>query len=114
MAILPIDPSIANAGSSEWSIGSVGTPSDMTQLDTTATQPAGGQGFGGMLTNAISSLEQTQTDAAGASQSLVAGTATDPTQVVMSVERARLAMQLASQIRNKAVEAYTDIFHTQV
>ena len=39
---------------------------------------------------------------------------TDPTQVVMSVERARLAMQLASQIRGKAVEAYTDIFHTQV
>jgi len=33
---------------------------------------------------------------------------------VMSVERARLAMQMASQIRTKAVEAYTDIFHTQV
>jgi flagellar hook-basal body complex protein FliE len=114
MAILPIDPSIASAGSSEWSVGSVGTPNDISQLDQTATQPAGGQGFGGMLTNAISSLEKTQTDAAGASQSLIAGTATDPTQVVMSVERARLAMQLASQIRNKAVEAYTDIFHTQV
>ena len=115
MAILPIDPSIANAGS-EWSVGSVGTPSDLSQLDQTV-QPAGagGQGgFGGMLTNAISSLEKSQTDAAGASQSLVAGTATDPTQVVMAVERARLGMQLASQIRNKAVEAYTDIFHTQV
>ena len=32
----------------------------------------------------------------------------------MSVERARLEMQLASQIRTKAVEAYTDVFHTQV
>jgi flagellar hook-basal body complex protein FliE len=67
-----------------------------------------------MLSDAISSLEQTQTDAAGASQALATGTATDPTQVVMAVERARLSMQLASQIRNKAVEAYTDIFHTQV
>jgi flagellar hook-basal body complex protein FliE len=67
-----------------------------------------------MLTNAISSLEQTQADAAKASQSLVNGTATDPTQVVMAVERARLSMQLASQIRNKAVEAYSDVFHTQV
>jgi flagellar hook-basal body complex protein FliE len=113
MAILPIDPSIVSPAASEWSVGSVGTPGDISQLDQ-AAQPANGQGFGGMLTNAISSLEQTQTDAAGASQSLVAGTATDPTQVVMSVERARLAMQLASQIRNKAVEAYTDIFHTQV
>ena len=34
--------------------------------------------------------------------------------VVMTIERARLAMQLASQVRTKAVEAYTDIFHTQV
>jgi flagellar hook-basal body complex protein FliE len=111
MPIPPINPT-----GSEWSIGGISTPADISQLDQTApaTQPAGTQGFGGMLSNAISSLEQTQTDAAGASQSLIAGTATDPTQVVMSVERARLAMQLASQIRNKAVEAYTDIFHTQV
>ncbi len=32
----------------------------------------------------------------------------------MAVERAQLAMQLASQIRTKAVEAAKDIFHTQV
>ena len=108
MAIAPINPT-----GSEWSVGSVGAPNDLSQLDQ-AAPATNGQGFGGMLTNAISSLEQTQTDAACASQSLVAGTATDPTQVVMSVERARLAMQLASQIRGKAVEAYTDIFHTQV
>ena len=56
----------------------------------------------------------TQSQAATASQSLVDGTATDPSAVVMQVERAQLAMQLASQIRTKATEAYTDIFHTQV
>jgi flagellar hook-basal body complex protein FliE len=67
-----------------------------------------------MLTNALTSLEKTQTDAAQASQSLVDGTATDPTQVVMAVERARLSMQLASQIRTKGVEAFQDVFHTQV
>jgi flagellar hook-basal body complex protein FliE len=108
MAIPPIDPSMSIAGP-EWSIGGVG---QVEQLDQAGQQAS--QGFGGMLTNAITSLEHTQTDAAKASQSLVDGTATDPTQVVMSVERARLAMQLASQIRSKAVEAYTDIFHTQV
>ena len=105
MAIPPVDPSFAVNGP-EWGVGPVGP----------LEQPAAGseQGFGGMLSNAISSLEKTQTQAAEASQSLVAGTATDPTQVVMAVERARLSMQMASQIRNKAVEAYTDIFHTQV
>jgi flagellar hook-basal body complex protein FliE len=105
MPIPPIDPSMSVTGP-EWSVGSVQAPSEAGQ---------GGQGgFGGMLTNAISSLQQTQTDAAQASQALVSGTATDPTQVVMAVERARLSMQMASQIRGKAVEAYNDIFHTQI
>jgi flagellar hook-basal body complex protein FliE len=103
---LPIDPSMA-VGGPEWSVGSVGQVQQ--------PNPAAGQnGFGGMLTNAISSLDQSQTQAAGAAQSLVNGTATDPTSVVMAVERAQLAMQLASQVRTKAVEAEQDIFHTQV
>ncbi|HEY0630700.1 MAG TPA: flagellar hook-basal body complex protein FliE [Thermoleophilaceae bacterium] len=105
MAIPPVDPSFSISGP-EWGVGSVGQLQQPTQ--------GAGQGFGGMLSNAISSLEKTQTDAASASQSLVAGTATDPTQVVMAVERARLSMQMASQIRTKAVEAFTDVFHTQI
>ena len=104
MPVPPVDPSFA-VGGPEWGVGTV----EPTQ----PAQPAGG-GFGDMLTNAVSALGETQSKAAAASQSLVDGTATDPTQVVMQVERAQLAMQLASQIRNKAVEAYTDIFHTQV
>ena len=106
MPIPPIDPSFAVNGP-EWGVGSVGPLQQ-------PAQPTGQGGFGAELTNAISSLDKTQTDAAAASQSLVAGTAADPTQVVMSVERARLAMQMASQIRTKAVEAFTDVFHTQV
>ena len=51
---------------------------------------------------------------AGTAQTLVDGTASDPSAVVMQVERAQLAMQLASQIRTKAVEAYQTIFQTQV
>jgi flagellar hook-basal body complex protein FliE len=109
MPVPPIDPSFSVTGP-EWGVGGVGPLQQPAQPGAAA----GGQGFGGMLTNAISSLQQTQTDAASASQSLVAGTATDPTEVVMAVERARLAMQMASQIRTKAVEAFTDVFHTQV
>jgi flagellar hook-basal body complex protein FliE len=103
---LPIDPSMA-VGGPEWGVGGVGTVQQ-------PTPGAGDGGFGGMLSNAISSLDNSQVQAAGASQSLVDGTASDPTSVVMAVERAQLAMQLASQVRNKAVEAEQDIFHTQV
>ena len=105
MPVPPIDPSLAVSGP-EWGIGGI-EPVEPPAQD----QP---QGFGGMLSNAISNLEQTQVEGASASQALATGTAEDPTAVVMAVERAQLSMQLASQIRNKAVEAYQDIFHTQV
>ncbi|MCW3019100.1 MAG: fliE [Solirubrobacterales bacterium] len=77
---------------------------------------AGGEagGFGGELTEAISSLEQTQNSASAASQALATGSVSDPETAVVTVEDAQLAMELASQVRNKATEAATSIFNTQV
>ena len=101
---MPIDPSFS-VGGAEWQIGGTTPPNSST--------PAAG-GFGSMLSSSIKSLTDSQNEAAGAAQALATGQATDPTAVVMAVERAQLAMQLASQIRTKAVEAAQDIFHTQV
>jgi len=102
---MPIDPSFAISGP-EWQVGGT-SPS-------AATPSAGGGGFGSMLSSSIQGLTDSQNEAAGAAQALATGQASDPTAVVMAVERAQLAMQLASQIRTKAVEAAQDIFHTQV
>ena len=104
---MPIDPStmIGGLSGAEWQIGGLEAPA---ATDSTSS------GFGAMLGNSISSLAATQNEAASASQALASGQASDPTAVVMAVERAQLAMQLASQIRTKAVEAAQDIFHTQV
>ena len=116
MPLPPIDPSLLTSGP-EWNVGSVGSVGDAGQVgsvDQAGHGAAAAGGFGDMLTNAVSNLQETQTQAAGAAQTLVDGSATDPSQVVMQVERAQLAMQLASQIRNKAVEAYQDIWHTQI
>ena len=71
-------------------------------------------GFGAELTNAISSLEQTQNSASAASHALATGTVSDPESAVVTVENAQLAMELASQIRTKATEAVQNIFATQV
>jgi flagellar hook-basal body complex protein FliE len=76
------------------------------------TDPAGG--FGTMLTNAIGDLEKTQEAAAKQSQALATGQTTDLSSVVTAVQEAQLSMQLAAQVRDKAVEAYTEIFHTQI
>jgi flagellar hook-basal body complex protein FliE len=67
-----------------------------------------------MIGQSLQSLQATQDQAAQASTDLATGQASDPTAVVMAVERAQLAMQLASQIRNKAVEAAQTLFQTQV
>ena len=65
----------------------------------------------GKITAALDSIQQ---DAATASQQLATGQATDPSSTVMTIERARLSMQLASQIRTKGVEALQEVFRTSV
>jgi flagellar hook-basal body complex protein FliE len=109
--LTPIDPSFA-LSPAEAAIAPADTPDAASGL-AEATGENGG-GFGGALRTALESLAHTQSDATGAAQSLANGTAADVSGAVMAVERARLAMQLASQVRNKAVEAYQEIFRTQV
>jgi flagellar hook-basal body complex protein FliE len=78
-----------------------------------ASGDAGG-GFGGLLADQIGGLRDLQTEAATQSQALATGQAEDASQVVMAVERAQLSMQLAAQLRDKSVEAFHEIFRTQV
>jgi flagellar hook-basal body complex protein FliE len=107
---IPVDPSMLTSGA-EWGVPSV----DGAASGAGAVQPTGGgSGFGSMLTDQLGKLEGVQNDAAKAAQALATGQASDPEAVVMAVERARLSMQLASTLRNKAVEAFNDVFHTQV
>lgn len=110
----PIDPSFATTGA-EWSVGALlpsAGPADTGAA--TAPDAAGGEGFGDLLAREIAGLEGIQQDAAEASRALATGTATDLPSVVAAVERAKLSMELAGQIRTKAVEAYQEIFRTQV
>ena len=115
MPVGPIDPSMATMGA-EWQVPGVsGVGGDVPGAASGAgATDAPGESFGRMLSNQVESLQGLQTDAAQQSQALATGQAADPSQVVMAVERARLGMQLASQIRTKLVEAQQDIFHTQV
>jgi len=106
---LPIDPSFSTTGP-EWGIGSIGG------LGTGATGATGapGGGFGAALGQQLQQLTTSQADAATQSQALATGQASDPSQVVMSVERAQLEMQLATTLRNKGVEAVQELMRTQV
>ena len=103
---MPIDPAFAVTGP-EFRIEPIAPPAE-------GAPAAEGSGFGNLLGSSLQALTTSQQEAVDAAQALATGQASDPTAVVMAVERAQLAMQLASQIRTKAVEAAQDIFHTQV
>jgi flagellar hook-basal body complex protein FliE len=103
---MPVDPTLAVNGP-EWQIA-------LEDPAPGAGAAPAGESFGSMLAGQIEQLSALQRDASVASRSLADGTATDPSSVVMSIERARLAMQLASQIRTKGVDAAQDVFRTQV
>jgi flagellar hook-basal body complex protein FliE len=105
---MPIDPTMLVRGA-DWQIAPVDSGTAPAQGAT-----GNGGGFGKFLAGKIGELQATQDNAASSAQALATGQASDPSAVVMAVEKARLSMQLASQIRTKAVEAINDIFHTQV
>jgi flagellar hook-basal body complex protein FliE len=110
---VPIDPSFVTTGA-DWQVA--GLDSREAAVDTTdiASGASGAGNFGSVLGKQLQNLADLQQDAATQSAALASGQASDPSQVVMSVERARLSMQLASQLRTKGVEAINEIFRTQV
>lgn len=75
---------------------------------------SGSGGFGSVLTSAISSLNASQNTASSDSVALATGQASDVTSVVTDIEKANLEMQLAVQVRNKAVDAYEEIMRMQI
>jgi flagellar hook-basal body complex protein FliE len=109
-ALGPLNPS-------EWSIGGLGGAGGAGSagaIDPSLTGTASNGSFSGALSNAVDSLQQTQTAADGAAQALATGQATDPAQAISAVENASLAMDLAAQLRTKFTEAVNTIFQTQV
>jgi flagellar hook-basal body complex protein FliE len=100
----PVDPSFS-VGGPEWSVEPV----------TPATDAATGDGsFAGALGKALGGLQAEQQAASDAALQMATGRTEDPTAAIMALERARLSMQLAGQIRTKAIEAFQDVIHTQV
>ena len=108
-----ISGAIGPLGASEWSVGGVGSVGQAPAAGTNATGGANGS-FGSALTGAINSLEASQASATTASQQLATGQLTDPTQAITAVENASLAMDLASQVRTKLVDAVNQVFQTQM
>lgn len=99
--------SITNIGNP--GIGAAGGLADA--INTPANPGAGtGNAFGQML----DALSGASSEADGAVADLATGGDRDLHDVVLSVEMESLAFDLAVQIRNRLVEAYSEVFRMQV
>jgi flagellar hook-basal body complex protein FliE len=67
--------------------------------------------FGSALNQAIDSLQQLGTQADSSTLALAKGDPVDVHEVMLNTEQASLGFSLALQIRNKLVDAYTEIMH---
>ncbi len=87
------------------------SPSIQTQVTRTAT--GGGSGFADMLGKAINQLQSVTDEADSKVQALATGGDVELHDVMLAVEAESMAMSLATTVRNKAVEAYQEIFRMQ-
>jgi flagellar hook-basal body complex protein FliE len=104
-------PAIPPIGISDLAPDVASVAQDVSSTDATAQS---GKSFGGFLGEALGKLAHTNAEANSQAQALATGQAQDIPSVVMAIEHASLEFQLASTVRNKAVEAYQEIFRMQV
>lgn len=72
------------------------------------------ESFSEMLNRALEEINARQQKADELARAFAAGEVEDVHQVVMAMQEARLALQLAVEVRNKVVEAYQEISRMQV
>lgn len=89
--------------------GPAGAPRAGAAGSVHAGEPGEGPSFLAELARAMSRLEGLAGEADRMAQGLVTGQVDDISQVMIASEKARLAIELAVQLRNKAIEAYQEI-----
>lgn len=98
--VAPLTPALPGSN------GSGGTQS-------TSGQPAGAD-FGSALKQAVSSLQQLGSQADASSMALAKGDPIDIHEVMIANEQASLGFSMAMQVRNKLVDAYSEVMRMSV
>ena len=79
--------------------------------------PAGGEkpgAFANMLTDMLSSTNDQINSAEAQSKAMLAGDSKNIHEVMIALEKANISFRFLTQVRNKAVEAYQEVFRMQL
>jgi flagellar hook-basal body complex protein FliE len=79
-----------------------------------ATSPSSASAFSDLLNQALSSVTSTETAAQNEGLALLTGNNQNIHNVVLSAEKAEIALRLTLQVRNKVLDAYNEIMRMQV
>lgn len=93
-------------------IGRIQGAGPVAQTGSTAAKPAAG--FADLLGKAIGELQQVSDNANEKVTALATGQDVELHDVMLAVETESIAISLATQVRNKAVEAYQEVFRMQI
>ena len=85
----------------------------LPSLGSSPAKPAGAD-FGSALKQAIGSLQQLGNQADASTTALAQGDPVDVHEVMLNTEQASLGFSLALQVRNKLVDAYSEIMRMSV
>ena len=79
-----------------------------------ATQEAPTKDFGKALMDALKEVNASQLESRDKQDALMAGQPVDIDDLMITMEKASVSMQLAMQVRNKVLEAYQEVMRTQI
>jgi flagellar hook-basal body complex protein FliE len=93
-------------------INQIGSIQGLKNLHGKTSQPQKGEGFEGLLKEAISKVNTVQNEAEKAIQEMAGGG--DVTNAVIAMEKADMTFQIMTQVRNKLISAYEEIMRMQI
>ena len=79
-----------------------------------AEAAAGTGGFANALKAKLTELNAQQADSAMASEDMATGRVDDIAQTMLRIEQANVSLQMATQMRNKVIEAYQEVMRMQM
>lgn len=108
MSIGGIPPISANIASITGA-GGITQPTDVV-----ATEGTPGSNFGELIKDGMQSVSNAEFQADDLMQTMAAGGDVFPHEVLIATNKASLAVSMAVEVRNKALEAYREIMNMQV
>lgn len=96
-------------------LSSINSLQNLSQANTAnAVSSTSSTSFSNMLNEAMTTISSTESAAANESMALLTGDSANIHNVVLAAEKAEVALQLTLQIRNKVLDAYSEIMRMQI